>query len=162
MQEDEKQLRIKNFIQNSNFILKVPTSHSEWECYHLIRTINIFEPNNVIYDPKHPSLTDPNNYHYLFFKGEEAIGVLQIEVFTKEACAIRTIAISDPYKNNGYGTYLLKLAEEQIKKLGAKVIHLPANPKAITFYERNGYMKIEFPDDIPINPNTIDMGKFLI
>jgi hypothetical protein len=45
--------------------------------------------------------------------------------------------------------------------LGVSVIHVHANPKAYSFYKRNGYAEMEFKNDKSISSETIDMGKTL-
>lgn len=145
----------------SNFTIKSPTSLHDWEMYHEIRTTNLFAPLNIQYDRDHPSLRDPSNHHYLFLKNEKVIGTLQIETLQHNSCAIRTIAINDPHKNKGYGSLLLLLAEEIIKEFKCTMIHLHSNPKAVSFYQKNGYSKMEFPNDPKLHAKCIDMGKVL-
>jgi N-acetylglutamate synthase-like GNAT family acetyltransferase len=141
--------------------LKKPDTEEAWQIYHRIRQVEIFDVVNISYDIHHPSLSDKNHYHYLFIMGKKIIGVLHLQHLTESACAIRTIAIQEPFKNKGLGSDLIRLAEQTISRLGCQHIHLHANPLALSFYEKNGYKETPFPNDISIYPNCIDMGKRL-
>ncbi|HFS6879459.1 TPA: GNAT family N-acetyltransferase [Legionella pneumophila] len=143
------------------FSLCAPRTHADWQTYHYIRKDSIFDQINVEYDPNHPSLNDKNNYHYSFYFQNQMIGTLQLENLGGKKCSIRTIAIEKSQRNKGFGTILLKMAEEKARQMGAYIIHLHGNPKAKTFYLDNGYEEMEFPNDVSIYSETIDYGKHL-
>jgi GNAT superfamily N-acetyltransferase len=147
--------------ENNLYSLRKPLTYEEWKSYHLIRKVNIFDPLNIIYDPTHPSLKALNNYHFLFFKHQEIFGTVQLDLLKNGMAALRSVVIKDPYKNQGYGSILLKLIEETAKQFHCRVILLHANNNALAFYKKNGYVFMDFPNDISISSNTTNMGKTL-
>ena len=148
-------------MSEMNFSLCKPKSSQDWNVYHQIRKESIFDPINVTYDLNHPSLTNRNNHHFCFFHENQIIGTLQIEKLNDNKVCIRTIVIEKNQRNRGFGSILLKLAETKSLELGASIIHLHGSPEAKSFYLRNGYKEMLFPDDISINSETIDFGKYL-
>ncbi len=146
----------------NSFCIKRPESQNEWNEYHRIRREEIFDRiDGVEYDYNHPSLIHSENHHFILCMNEKIIGTFHFELLKNKRAAIRTIAISGDKKNKGYGSQLLKLGEEEIKKHEVKTIHLHANPKAYGFYKRNNYVEMSF-EDASINEDTIDMGKNLL
>lgn len=144
-----------------DFSLYTPVTDEDWIGYHKIRRESLFDRINVPYDPNHPSLTNENNYHFGFYYKKRLIGTLQIEDLGNHTCSIRTIAITESQRNKGFGSVLLKMAEAEALKIGAAIIHLHGSPEAKSFYLKNGYSEMEFPNDTSINPKTIDFGKYL-
>lgn len=117
-----------------------PMSSEDWHHYHRIRTDQIFaRHSHVVYDPHHPTLTDPAHFHFILKKLDAVLGVAHVELLDDKRAALRPFAIDAPYQNQGYGTYLLKLVEKWILHQGRSVIQLHANPPALGFYQRAGY-----------------------
>ena len=83
-----------------------------------------------------------------------------VEFLNESGAAIRSLATDEPYKRNGYGTYMMKLLEKWIKSQGHNIIKIHANPNAEDFYRKLGYVEMEF-DDVSISKETIDLGKIL-
>lgn len=65
--------RFKGILQKTGFdklYLKRVFTENEWFHYHRIRKAEIFDRNpHWIYDFNHPSITNPNCQHYVFYKG---------------------------------------------------------------------------------------------
>ena len=132
----------------------------EWKEYHRIRREQIFVPINVVYDENHPILTAENNFHFVLYKGTKIVCVTHVEFLNEMQAAIRSLATDEPYKRNGYGTYMMKMLEKWIKSQGHNIIKIHANPNAEDFYRKLGYVEMEF-DDFSISKETIDLGKIL-
>lgn len=159
-----KDALIKEIIQQSGFtgltIVRVLLD-SELEAYHRIKRTQIFDPlPNIIYDPNHSTLQDENHYHYVLMRGIIPVAIAQVEFLDQEFAILRALATDEPYKNQGYGSYLLILMERWIKQNGRIKILMHAAPKAELFYRKRGYVDMEF-DEIGINPKEIDLGKIL-
>ena len=156
-----KDIFIKQILNKAGFMLtylrKVNTDN-EWEQYHIIRETELFNDPDNKYDRMHPSLSDSNNLHYVFYKGVDIIGVIQIEQLTSEKVAFRNIAIKGKFKNQGFGSDLIKQAEIITKNKGYKLILLHAAKEAYNFYKRNGFSEMEF-KEVGFSLECIDMGK---
>ena len=154
---------IKHVLDMAGFkslILNLCLHEAEWKNYHRIRIEQIFAPINVVYDENHPSLTAKNNFHFVLYKGTKIICVAHVEFLNESGAAIRSLATDEPYKRNGYGTYMMKLLEKWIKSQGHNIIKLHANPNAEHFYRSLGFINMEF-DDVSISEETIDLGKMV-
>lgn len=132
----------------------------EWQEYHRIRREQIFEPINIIYDENHPTITAPDHYHFVLYKGINIVSIAHVEFLNASEAAIRSLATDEPYKMLGHAKHLMQLIEKWIKSQGRKVIKLHANPMAENFYRKLGYDNVEF-DDVSISKDTIDLGKIL-
>ncbi|MBN1684210.1 MAG: GNAT family N-acetyltransferase [Gammaproteobacteria bacterium] len=161
-------IRIKDLSQIENlkdgqFMIRMPRNQKDWNMYHQIRIEEIFEPYfpGVPYNGEHPSLKLSNHFHYCLWLGRQIIGVCHIELLGDGRAAIRPIAIKKSFQNQSLGSQFLKLLEQKIADLGCHLIQLHANPKAITFYERNGYIRMPFPENRQLAIEVIDMGKEL-
>ncbi len=136
--------------------------HREWEAYHRIRKEQIFALSDIQYDHNHPTITDPKHYHFVLYQGTTIIGVAHIEFLSDEDCALRPFAIDTPHQNQGFGALFLSIIEKWLKYRGKKIIRLHANPPAISFYKRLGYVFMPFQDHGPsIFEANVDMGKML-
>lgn len=146
----------------SDFCIRFCTHHAEWEAYHRIRKEQIFDLTKIQYDPHHPTITDPDHFHFVLYKGTKIIGVAHLEFLAVNEAALRPFAIDAPYQNQGIGTKFLVLLEKWLKLRGKTVIRLHANKRAQTFYERSGYKVMTFHGYKPsLSSSTIDMGKEL-
>lgn len=154
--------KISRTLDDKCFHLESPKTEQEWNEYHRIRKTEIFDQlENIEYDYNHPSLRSENCYHFCFYLSDKIIGAIMFELLeSHHRAAIRTIAIDKDYQNKGFGSILLKLTENKLKELDIKTIHVHANPKAYKFYKNNGYIDMEFRDDVGIG-ETIDVGKLL-
>jgi GrpB-like predicted nucleotidyltransferase (UPF0157 family)/GNAT superfamily N-acetyltransferase len=160
-----KDVFVKNIIAKTGFdrlFLREVRTDNEWLHYHRIRKTELFENyvQDVEYDPNHPTLTNPNTKHYVFYKGADIIGTIFTEKLDKKRVAFRLLAIDKDLKNKGYGSALIKQIEDVVRNEGYKTILLHANAPAYNFYKRNGYVEMEFNEPALVS-NCIDMGKLL-
>ncbi|AIF80677.1 hypothetical protein I862_00560 [endosymbiont of Acanthamoeba sp. UWC8] len=157
-----KDIFIKQILKKAGFMLtylREVNTDNEWEQYHTIRETELFNNSDNKYDRMHPSLSDSNNLHYVFYKGADIIGVIQLEQLTSKKVAFRNIAIKGNFKNRGFGSDLIKQAERIAKNKGYKLILLHAAKEAYNFYKRNGFSEMEFKEKVEFNLECIDMGK---
>jgi GrpB-like predicted nucleotidyltransferase (UPF0157 family)/GNAT superfamily N-acetyltransferase len=132
----------------------------EWENYHRIRKEQIFDPIHVIYDPHHPSLTMENHFHCVLYKGTTIVSVAHVELLNETEAALRSLATDGPFKNQGYGSHLLKLLEKWVKSQGRSIFKMHSNVRAEPFYRKFAYVDMPF-DDHSINPQCVNLGKEL-
>lgn len=140
--------------------VKFCESNTEWEAYHELRRTKIIEPTGLTYDPNHPSLFDPDNFHMVLYKDAEIVSGAQVELLNKKEAALRILATFENQQNKGYGSFFLKHIEEWLKEKGVVVIKLHSDQKAVKFYKKHGYSEMEFNDE-SIDSEAIDLGKFL-
>lgn len=156
---------IKKILEQAgfnDFCIRFCTHHDEWEAYHRIRKEQIFDLNEVQYDPNHPTITDPNHFHFVLYKGTKVIGAAHLEFLALNEAALRPFAIDAPYQNQGIGAKFLLLLEKWLKSKGKTILRLHANKRAQPFYERQGYEVMPFDDYKPsLSSRTVDMGKWL-
>lgn len=158
-----------NFIQKilkqvrfDGLCIRFVTHYMEWEEYHRIRKEQIFDRMKVEYDPNHPCIKDPQNRHFVLYKGADIVGTAHTEFLSLSDAALRPFAIDFPYQSHGLGSKYLAMIEKWIKSQGRSYLRLNANPEAINFYQRLGYSVMEFKDHHKkINYEIIPMGKKL-
>ena len=151
---------ITNKIGWNDLSIVMVFTPKEWQEYHRIRIEQIFNSINIIYDENHPSLTLDNHYHFVLYKGENIVSVVHVEFLNEHEAAIRSLATDEPYKRNGYGSYIMHLIERWIKGRGSDTIKIHAAFEAEHFYRSLGYRDMEF-DDISISKEVIDLGKII-
>lgn len=159
----EKDAFIKSILEKAGFsgiILDFCRHEREWEHYHRIRKVQIFDPINVVYDPHHPTLTMENHYHFILYRGTTIVSVAHVELLNEAEAALRSLASDEPFKNKGYGSHMMKLLEKWIKNKGRTVLKMHANLRAEPFYRKLGYVDMPF-DDPCINPEFVNLGKVL-
>ncbi len=79
--------------------------------------------------------------HFVLFDGE--IPIATCRFFNRESCEeyyIGRIAVIKEYRGQGIGAYLLRLAEDEVKRTGGKRTFLHAQQRAKGFYEKQGYI----------------------
>lgn len=159
-----KDVFIKGLVAKTGFngLTVVQALHdNEWKECHRIRKQQIFDRlPHIKYDPNHPTLTDPNHYHFVMMKGIDVIAVAQIEMFDEEAAILRILATDAPFQRHGYGTYFLNLMERWALQHGKIKILMHAARRAEQFYRRHGYTEMEFNDE-GVSDDHIDLGKLL-
>ncbi|HTM63449.1 MAG TPA: bifunctional GrpB family protein/GNAT family N-acetyltransferase [Gammaproteobacteria bacterium] len=134
----------------------------EWSAYHRIRKQQIFDLLQVEYDVNHPTLKDEAHIHLVLYKGSEIVGAAHLEFLSDTEAALRPFAIDAPYQNAGTGSKFLIAIERWLKQQGVHLLRLHAYSKALTFYQRLGYVPMPFPEDNHLpNIDPVDMGKYL-
>lgn len=156
---------IKDVVAKSGFkglTIVQPLHAKEFEEYHRIRKKEIFDRlPNIVYDPNHPTMTDPKQFHFILMQGITVIGVAQVEMLDAQTAVLRMLAIDEPYQKQGFGTYLLQQMERWIVLQGKSKILMHAAKRAENFYRKYGYIDMEF-NDVGINDDHVDLGKMCI
>ncbi len=146
------------------FRLMYCNHHHEWANYHRICKDQLFDPYqtkyNSQYNPNHPTMTDPNCFHFVMYKGVEIVSVAMIEFLIDNAVILRSLATDEPYKMKGYGREVMQLLEKWVKSKGKKVIKTHSALPDKQFYRKLGYIHMKF-DDRSILIESVDLGKEL-
>jgi len=159
----DKNLFIKDILNKAgfdDFIVNFVLHHKEWEEYHRIRKGEIFNEDNIIYDPNHPTITAENHYHFVLYKGAEIVSVAHIEFWDEKTAILRPFATDRKHQGKGYGSYFLRFLERWLKSQGKLIVKLHASNDAVEFYKNRGYKEMEF-DEESLFKNCTDLGKEL-
>lgn len=154
---------IRKILEQAGFqglCVRLSIHYEEWGAYHRIRKEQIFDHTSVVYDPNHPTLTLANHHHLILYKGTTIVSVVHVEMLSAQETAIRSLATDNPYKGNGYRSYLLTMVEKWLKRQGTEIIKTHASLRAEGFYRSLGYQNMPF-DDPSICADTINLGKKL-
>lgn len=135
-----------------------PTSHAQWNAYHDIRRIVLFERRGRInvYNSQHPDELKANHFPKLLCLDGTPIGVIRIDV-EGETAWFRRVAIAEAHQRRGHGRVLLGLAEAFSHERGAVRALASVAADAVGFYRRSGYRALTIPDDA----GTVRMAKSL-
>ncbi|MGX6959985.1 MAG: GNAT family N-acetyltransferase [Rickettsia endosymbiont of Pentastiridius leporinus] len=147
-------------FENNKISLVRCTYEKEWKEYHRIRKEQIFDSINIKYDPKHPTITADNHYHFVLYESTEIIATAHLELLNKTEATLRSLAVDGSRQNKGFGKYMMQLLEKWLKHRYVIVLKMHARPEAETFYRKLGYIDMEF-NDVSIQKNYIDLGKML-
>ena len=85
-----------------------------------------------------------------------AIAVIRIDLEPPDAI-FRRVAVREEYQRRGYGTTLLKLAEEFARAHASSSIISFVDAEAVAFYRKCGFVAAE----LPASPGTLPMRKLI-
>jgi ribosomal protein S18 acetylase RimI-like enzyme len=105
----------------------------------------------------------PNDsYQFLMRFNGKAIAAACIKYKLDEKLAtLFSLAVSKDVRNMKFGSIFLEKIEKYLIDKGIEIIQLHANPKAINFYNRLGYVSGECLDDETLSDDHIDLIKYL-
>ncbi|HBR70054.1 MAG TPA: hypothetical protein DEA55_11830 [Rhodospirillaceae bacterium] len=121
--------------------LKSPVTGDEWEKYHGIRRVSLFEERGrgEVYNDKHPDDKKEGNYPFVFLHDGKIIGSIRIDILNRRDAATRLVSIKKSERGKGHGTEMLRQAEAFIKEKDRTRVVVNAAPEAVEFYRRKGY-----------------------
>jgi GNAT superfamily N-acetyltransferase len=126
----------------AQYQLRSPTNEAEWQSYHEIRRIVLWEARGQgsAYDPNRPDEQLPNRFaQILFFEGVP-VGVLRIDIEPPKAI-FRRVAVRIEHQRKGHGRMMLMLAEEFVRKHGCVCVRSGVAADAVRFYESCGFRR---------------------
>ena len=143
-------------------VLKAPQTPQEWQAYHDIRRVVLFEARgrHGVYDPDHPDDRNPRHYPLLLSHDGEPIGTIRIDHRSARAAILRLVAVRQDLQGRGHGRRLVEAAERFIIDLGCRLAFVNAALEARDFYRRLGY-GIEAWDPADGQPDSVQMVKRL-
>src|SRR4051812_30744045 len=120
--------------------LRRPATDAEWALYHTIRREVLFERRGkgADYDPNRPDETRLGNNPLVLWAGNEAVGVIRVDV-DGDVAVFRRVAVREDLQRRGHGRQLLAFAEEFARARGCSRVDSYVDPSAIGFYERCGF-----------------------
>jgi GNAT superfamily N-acetyltransferase len=117
-----------------------PDSGVEWETYHQIRREILFERRGRAgeYDADHPDERRPGNHPMVLFVDDVAVAVIRIDLAPPRA-TFRRVAVRERDQRRGYGTILLRLAEQFALAHGCTDAVSFVDEDAMGFYRKCGF-----------------------
>ena len=104
-----------------------------------IRKTVFVEEQNVSPEEEFDEFEEVSKHYLLLVDGESIATARWRYIDSKIKC--ERFALLKAYRNNGYGSNLLKQVIDDVKEK-SNIIYLHAQLKAIPFYERQGFQKV--------------------
>lgn len=156
---------IRQILKNTHFnrirIMKC-VHHYEWDAAKKLRQKTFFDPLSIS-DPYTWTFTHQDHAHLVLYQGVDIIGYAHIQFWPNHRAALRILVIDESHRQHGFGSQLLHLCEQWLKKLGFKSLHDESRPNVVNFYRKNGFIEMPFEDPSGEPPSIYDiaMGKKL-
>lgn len=138
-----------------------PDNPADWSAYHAIRKAVLWDGRGrSSYQTNHPDETAEGNYPMLFVVSGKPVGVVRIDLKKDKRQAIfRRVAIAVAEQKKGFGTALMRAAEEFARQRGCEIFVANVAPDAVPFYARLGYMPdAQSAENDPRNPRMVKDG----
>ncbi|WP_133137055.1 bifunctional GrpB family protein/GNAT family N-acetyltransferase [Legionella rowbothamii] len=134
----------------------------EWSAVCHFRQLYFFERMGLT-DPYTLTFEHDAHLHFVLYQGTEIIGYAHLQLWPDGRVAMRVIVIDETKRNHHYGHQFLLFCERWLKEQGCKSLHVESSPETLEFYQRNGYIKMQFndPDGYEGNPQDTALGKIL-
>lgn len=135
----------------------------EWNAVRHLRQFYFFDQAGLA-DPYTWTFEHEAHLHLVLYQGTEIIGYAHLQLWPDARVAMRILVIDETRRNHHYGHQFLLFCERWLKEQGCKSVHVESSPKALEFYQQNGYIKMPFndPDGYESNPQDVPLGKILI
>lgn len=121
--------------------LDVPATPSEWQAYHDIRRVELFENKGRfgIYDPDYPDELDPRNTRLLLSDGDRPLGTARFDDSGDGTGIVRLVAVLAAEQGRGHGRAMQALLDAFAGARGIHTLYINAAPEAVGFYEKCGW-----------------------
>lgn len=84
---------------------------------------------------------DKNAIHFVGYIDGKAVAASRVLTLGDNKYLIGRIAVIKVFRGKGFGSLIVKAAEEHIKSIGGKTILIHSQLQAADFYEKLGYVK---------------------
>lgn len=155
---------IRDILDKAGFdgvCLRVCTHTYEWERYHTLRKEHLFDRAGIVYDPNHPSLSDPNVTHFVLYRGTRIVTIAGIEFLNASEAALRAFVTDPAFQNQGHAGHMLALLERWTKAHGRRILKLHGWEAAVPFYRKRGYTDMDFDEGGIQSVRHVNLGKHL-
>ncbi len=142
-----------NIPMNPSYELVQVESPEEWEALHNLRRSELFvQKEGIVYNDNHPDDHAPNHFPLVLKLGGRCIGTARLDLFDNGSGAIRLVAVDPTLQRQGHGRVLEQKFEELARSKGVSKLFVNANPTAIGYYEKLGFVHEDWED--PAGPRT--------
>ncbi len=126
------------YKMTNNIIYRSPISATDFNKYYELRWRILRKPWNQLRGSE-VNESDADAFHIMAELNDKIIGVGCIHELEEGIGRIRFMAVDDDFRKQGIGQNMVKLLEEDARKVGLKKIRLWAREPAINFYQNLGY-----------------------
>lgn len=129
-------------MEEESIEFKGPQTKSEWADYHRIREQLLFIERGKIdvYRVDHPDEFLENNFPRILIVNEQVVGVIRVDIdHQSREAGFRLVAIIPELQGIGYGSKMMKLAEEFASDFGVELFSANSAKEAVGFYQSMGY-----------------------
>ena len=84
---------------------------------------------------------DKNAIHFVGYIDGKAVATSRVLTLGDNKYLIGRIAVIKVFRGKGFGSLIVKAAEEHIKRIGGKTVLIHSQLQAADFYEKLGYVK---------------------
>jgi len=148
-----------------SYELVVVTRPDDWEAYHAIRRVELFEARGRIgvYDRGHPDESAPGHFPLLLKWNGRGIATTRLDVRAAGVAIVRLVAVVKTEQRKGHGRALADRTEVFARDRGVTRLLVNAAADAVGFYERIGFMREVWnaAELIGWNADSVQMAKSL-
>ncbi len=138
---------------NSEYQLVQVKSPEEWAALHNLRSSELFvRKEGIVYNDNHPDDHASNHFPLVLKLNGKCIATARLDVFKSGEGAIRLVAVDPTLQRQGHGRILEQKFEELARNNGVSKLFVNANPTAIDYYEKLGFVHEDWED--PAGPRT--------
>ncbi len=83
------------------------THYREWEAYYRIRNGQATAPTSIPWDPNHPSIKDPNHFHFVLLHGTIITAIAHVDYGEAHKAMLRALFVDTPFIGKGHDDYML-------------------------------------------------------
>ncbi|MDP8267303.1 MAG: GNAT family N-acetyltransferase [Candidatus Tenebribacter davisii] len=123
----------------NKIIIREPKTEEEFQKYYDLRWRILRKPWDLPKGSERDKMDD-GSIHIMAILGTKIIGCGRGHFNTKSQAQIRYMAVDDDFQRKGIGTELLRILENELNREGAEEIILKARKKAVSLYEKQGYI----------------------
>jgi GNAT superfamily N-acetyltransferase len=149
-----------------SYELTVVAASQDWEAYHSIRRVELFEARGRIgvYDPNRADERAPNHFPLLLKWNGRGIGTTRLDDRGGGVAIVRLVAITRSEQHKGHGRVLAARTEDFARARGVTKLMVNAAATAIGFYERIGFVREcwDAAELVGWNADSVQMAKFLV
>ncbi len=139
--------------------LRPPQDRTEWQAIHTLRRRSLFA-GEQIYRENHPDDRAGDQRVLTLVSGGEFIGTMRADLSHPVWAAFRLVAIAPYRRGHGYGSAMIRMAEDFVRERGWRRVRLHAVEEAVGFYKRCGFHPVSWDEPSRIE-KCVDMGKSL-
>ncbi len=148
-----------------SYELAVVTRPEDWEAYHSIRRIELFEARGRmgVYDADHADDRAPNHFPLLLKWNGRGIATTRLDLRESGLAIVRLVAVVKAEQRKGHGHVLAARTEAFARDRGVIKLLVNAAADAVGFYERIGFVRETWDaaELVGWNTDSVQMAKSL-
>jgi N-acetylglutamate synthase-like GNAT family acetyltransferase len=138
---------------NSAYQLVQPETPEDWQALHNLRRSELFARKvGIVYNDNHPDDRAPNHFPLVLKLNGKCVGTARLDLFKSGEGVLRLVAVDPALQRRGHGRILEQAFEELARSKGVSKLFVNANPTAVGYYEKLGFVHEHWED--PAGPRT--------